>query len=310
MKSYDSDKEFIETIETTALKSILFEAAAAPKPGLVDRNNSGAHKDMDFFTFMASSASLAWLFGECAMEGLSYSLQVYRGLLKKIRPIGQKAEKRMFQATGGVNTHKGLIFSLGIICAAAGSIYRDRGDYVFKSHKIVSRVKEMVEGISEREFKDLDKKKTLTTGERLYLQYGVKGIRGQAESGFSNVMEVSLVVLKELLRQGSLGFNDILVQVLLHIMTVAEDSNVIGRHGMEMLDYVHECAGKALAAGGMMTEAGKKYVHEMDRDFTDKGISPGGSADLLAVTIMLYLLESGGDIQISKSSCMPVTDIL
>ena len=97
------EKEFIQTIRKPQ-KSILYEAAATPKPGLVDRNNSGAHKDMDFFTFMASAAALSDVFAECAVEGLLYSSLDFTGLLQKIRPIGMKAEKRMVLATGGVNT--------------------------------------------------------------------------------------------------------------------------------------------------------------------------------------------------------------
>ncbi|MFA6670989.1 MAG: triphosphoribosyl-dephospho-CoA synthase, partial [Bacillota bacterium] len=76
-------------------------------------------------------------------------------------------------------------------------------------------------------------------------------------------------------------------------MLVVEDSNVIGRHGLEALDYVRECAQRALAAGGMMTTVGKEYIYQMDRDFINKDISPGGAADLLAVTIMMYLMENG-----------------
>ncbi len=294
LSSHNNESEFIQFIQEIALKSTLFEVAATPKPGLVDRNNSGAHKDMDFFTFMASSAILPCVFTECARQGLSYSSSDFQGLLKKLRPIGVEAEKRMLQATAGVNTHKGLIFSLGIICAAAGSIYRDTGCKVIMCREISDRVKKMTSGISDRELKGTENNKRMTTGERLYNEHGVKGIRGQIESGFSAVTDKSLVVFKEMLRQGSLSLNDTLVQVLLHLMTVTEDSNVIGRHGMAMLDYVKKCANDALSAGGMLTKAGKKYICQMDRDFVDKGISPGGSADLLAVTIMLHLLENHG----------------
>jgi len=291
---YDiTEVEFIRMVNEAALKSILYEVAATPKPGLVDRRNSGAHNDMDFFTFMASSAALSGVFVQCAEEGLRYSSNDYKGLLERLRPIGINAEERMLKATSGVNTHKGLIFSLGIICAAAGSIYRDIRRPLITGGEISSRVKDMTVGLSERELKGLDKRKPLTTGEKLYIRYGVKGIRGQVESGFESVTKTPMKVLKEMLNEASISLNDALVHVLLHLMLVVEDSNVIGRHGLEALDYVRECAQRALAAGGMMTTVGKEYIYQMDRDFINKDISPGGAADLLAVTIMMYLMENG-----------------
>jgi len=287
------EKEFIQMIREAAQKSILYEAAATPKPGLVDRNNSGAHKDMDFFTFMASAAALSDVFAECAVEGLLYSSLDFTGLLQKIRPIGMEAEKRMFLATGGVNTHKGLIFSLGIICAAAGSIFRKTQNPKIPSLEISRRVKEMTAGLSERELKGLSEKKMLTTGERLYIKHGLKGIRGQAESGFEAVLKAPITVLTEMIDKKLLPINDILVHVLMYLMSDVEDTNVIGRHNLKTLRYVQDCAKKALALGGMLTKKGKDYIYLMDNDFIQKGISPGGSADLLAVTVMMYLLESG-----------------
>ena len=90
-----------------------------------------------------------------------------------------------------------------------------------------------------------------------------------------------------------LPINDILVHVLMYLMSDVEDTNVIGRHNLETLRYVQDSAKKALDLGGMLTKKGKDYIYAMDNDFIRKGISPGGSADLLAVTVMMYLLESG-----------------
>ncbi|HQA47653.1 MAG TPA: triphosphoribosyl-dephospho-CoA synthase CitG [Bacillota bacterium] len=293
MKVKCKDKEFIKLIREAAQKAILYEVAATPKPGLIDRNNSGAHKDMDFFTFMASAAALSNVFAECAVEGLQYPSLDFAGLLQKIRPIGMEAEQRMFRATGGVNTHKGLIFSLGIVCAAAGSIFRKSQNPRIPSLEISRRVKEMTAGISERELKGLIEKKTLTTGERLYVKYGLKGIRGQAESGFEALLKAPITVLREMIDKKLLPINDILVHVLMYLMSDVEDTNVIGRHNLETLRYVQDSAKKALDLGGMLTKKGKDYIYAMDNDFIRKGISPGGSADLLAVTVMMYLLESG-----------------
>jgi triphosphoribosyl-dephospho-CoA synthase len=89
----------------------------------------------------------------------------------------------------------------------------------------------------------------------------------------------------------TLHLNDILVQVLLHLMAVNEDTNIVARHDLETLEFVHHKAIKVLDLGGIMTPKGLQMTHEMDREFIDRNISPGGSADLLAVTVMFDLLS-------------------
>ena len=197
----------------------------------------------------------------------------------------------MFDATKGVNTHKGLIFSLGIICAATGCLYSEDNSLNQNSIDICSLVKLIAKDITI-ELDEAKNKDRLTYGETLYLRYGVKGIRGEVESGFNSVMEHSMPILKDLLKK-KININDILVHVLLNLMSYSEDSNVLGRHDMETLDFVKEKAQAALKHGGYLTLYGKIFVDEMDKYFIDKNISPGGSADLLAVTIMLYMIENG-----------------
>src|SRR5699024_6679000 len=107
-------KNFCNKISSMSIKSILYEVAATPKTGLVDRKNSGAHKDMDFFTFINSSSVLGSYFYNCTKAGIEFKGNDYRDLLKDIRPIGMEAEKDMFKATNNINTHKGIIFSQGI----------------------------------------------------------------------------------------------------------------------------------------------------------------------------------------------------
>ncbi len=283
--------EFCEHISEIAIESMLLEVSATPKPGLVDRNNSGSHKDMDFCTFMKSSASQIHTFYKCALEGLKFEGKDKKELLKLIRPIGIEGENKMFKATGGINTHKGLIFSLGIIAVAVGVQYKETRQQNMDVNDICHQVTEITEGIVSRELEDLNNKTALTYGEELYKKYGVKGIRGEAESGFLTVRNHSLPVLQELMKNND-NINDNLVQVLLHLMTVTEDINILGRHGIEQLEFVKSSAKKALSLGGIFTEKGRKKIFELDNEFIQKNISPGGSADLLAVTLMLYSLEN------------------
>lgn len=284
--------EFCQYISQLAVKAMLYEVAATPKPGLVDRNNSGAHLDMDYYTFMASSAALGSTFYKCTYAGLNFHEKDYSLLLDILRPIGVEGEKRMFDATGGVNTHKGLIFSLGIISAAAGTIFSKTADVVIPHEEVCIRASEIAKGISSRELKEADNKEKPTYGERLFRKYGTKGIRGEAEAGFVTVREYSFPVMDRLIKENKGSINDILVQVLLHLISVTEDTNVLGRHDFDTLDYVRKTALEALKLNGMFEPEGIRKIIEMDEEFIRRNISPGGSADLLAITLMLYFMEN------------------
>ncbi len=186
------------------IKSILYEVASTPKPGLVDRNNPGAHDDMDFFYFFLSSASvLNSYFYDCTKAGIEFEGKDYRSLLNNIRPIGIKAEKDMFKATKGVNTHKGIIFSLGIIAAVAGNLFRKTGKELHSPLEVCNLTKLMTKGIT-KELEDAHIKDNPTYGERLYIKYGIKGIRGEVESGFKTVLEYSFPMFSQLISKGEI----------------------------------------------------------------------------------------------------------
>ncbi len=287
--------EFCCYIRRLATKALLYEVSVTPKPGLVDRYNSGAHRDMDFFTFLNSSLSLSDYFYICAEQGINFNGDNYSDLLKSMRSIGIKAEKDMFNATEGVNTHRGLIFSIGIISVSTGLHFKKYGKEYISASEISDIVKLLAEDITV-ELNCINPNKNLTYGERLYLQYGVKGIRGEAEAGFETVLVHSLPVLKSLLKEEK-HINDILVNILLHLIVNTEDSNILGRHNSKILDYAKEKAENALKHGGYFTTEGRLLVEEMDRCFIEKNISPGGSADLIAVTLMLYFIENGDNIK-------------
>lgn len=282
---------WIQTIAQKALIALLYEVSASPKPGLVDRFNQGAHKDMNFFTFMASSASQVNYFFNCASEGVRYAGQNPEELFQVLREIGIDAEKAMFEATKGVNTHKGLIFSLGVICAAASCCVMENNGRNVDTDTVCAKVSQMTHGLCFRELTLMSKPRELTHGEKLYQKYGFKGIRGEVESGFPTVRNCSLPELKKLKSMETLEINDILVQTLLHLMAVNEDTNIAARHDKETLEYVQHYARRVLDSGGMLTMQGGRMVYEMDREFIQRNISPGGSADLLAVTVMFDLLS-------------------
>ncbi|SHK05597.1 triphosphoribosyl-dephospho-CoA synthase [Paramaledivibacter caminithermalis DSM 15212] len=286
-----NEKEiFTRNIESLALRSLLYEVSASPKPGLVDRNNNGAHNDMDFYTFIDSSSVLGETFYHCTLTGIEHK-DSSKTLLKAIRPFGIRGEKKMFAITNNVNTHKGLVFSLGIICAAIGYLYQKKPNRRWHANDICEQVKYMTEGLVERELMNKNFKNPVTYGEKLYIKYGVTGIRGEVTSGFQTVLNHGLPILKELMESRVGTFNDRLVQTLLNLMTHTEDSNILGRHNLDMLKRVQNEAKRIIELGGIFSPEGIKAIKEFDNWCIKHWVSPGGSADLLAVTIMLFLIE-------------------
>lgn len=284
-------EEIAHYIASIAQRAILYEVSTTPKPGLVDRENSGAHKDMDFFTFMASSSSLYRGMYQCALEGFSFEDEDKRELLNIIRKPGIQCEKEMFKATDGVNTHKGIIFSLGILSAVVGSLYRKHGFNYFSSEEICEEVKKISEDLSIKDFRNINDKAVLTHGERLYKQYGFKGIRGEVESGFYTVRKSALGLIRQWQVERVSSLNDLFLEILIHLMAYSEDTNVIIRGGVESLEYVKAVSKDFLKAGGMKQVDAKEKLNIMNSDFIERNISPGGSADLLAVTIFLGMAE-------------------
>lgn len=278
-------------IASLAQKAILYEVSTTPKPGLVDRNDSGSHKDMDFFTFISSSCSLYKGFYDCAMAGILFEETDYEKLLDTIRPIGIECEKAMFHATEGVNTHKGIIFSLGILCSLVGNLYSKFNITTFSAQNVCEMASKMTKNIIVKDFNEIKNKTKLTHGEFLYKEYGFKGIRGEVESGFKTVISYGLPIMKSWNINQNLEKNELFLEILLNLMAYSEDTNVVSRAGIEGLQYVQNTSKNFLINGGIK----QKYAHEklfsMNEDFIKRNISPGGSADLLAVTIFLALVD-------------------
>ena len=282
---------FFSRIGAAAVEAVLYEVSATPKPGLVDRANSGAHNDMDFFTFLSSAAALRHCFDECAAEGIRHTEEPIQALLPYLQAVGAAAEQNMFAMTRGVNTHKGMIFSLGLLSGAAG--WAAGRQLPLGSELLCGLAARMCEGLCAAAFSGLSRKpeSELTRGELMYLRFGAAGVRGEAQSGFQSVRKWSLPVYRRE-RLAGCSINDALVDALLALMAGTADTNILGRHDRDALHYVQKSAAEAIRLGGMQTETGRAAVREMDQIFIRKWISPGGSADLTAVTHFLYELEA------------------
>ncbi len=273
-----------------AVEAMLMEAACTPAPGLVDRDNTGAHRDMDFFSFLTSSSALAASMFRCAAAGYRHQ-GTPAELLPVLRLIGQEGERQMLQATGGVNTQKGLLFLLGILTAA--TTYSLRSAPVTAAGHVLDTAAAITSGLVANELVPLksgQKKAGLTAGEKLYVKYGVTGIRGEMEAGMPSIRTHGLPVLRTALRQG-LSLNDALVHTLLSLMSVVADTTILHRHDMAVLGEVQNQARVIIKNGGMLTTTGRAEIAALDKTFIDRNVSPGGVADLLAATYFLYLVE-------------------
>ncbi len=279
-------------IEALATQALLYEVAATPKPGLVDSHNTGAHNDMDIFTFFRSAAALGPAFSKCFLAGASHE-GMAEALLPAIRAIGIDAEHEMLKVTGGVNTHKGILFSMGLLCGAAGLLSQERHGSGFSAENLCDTAARIVSGIIERDFGSLAEKPILTYGERLYLKHGITGIRGEVAGGFQTVRQVSLPLIRE--KWAAVDTNTLLVELLLRIMAHSEDSNILGRHDLAMLGTVQKKAREILEQGGAFSSKGMAAVRDFDQWCIRQWVSPGGSADLLAVTVFLHTWEIDHD---------------
>lgn len=278
----------MKDIAALALEAMLYEVSATPKPGLVDRHDSGAHHDMDFFTFMSSAAALRNYFDTCVRLGAEHGQEDIACLLSYLQAAGIVAERQMFAMTQGINTHKGMIFSLGLLTGAAG--WAQANGTQMTAEKLCQLVSAMTKGICAQAYGNLEKKEKLTKGEAMYQRYGVRGVRGEAEDGFPSVLKYGLPIYRKA-RDDGRDINDSLIDTLLNLIANTFDTNILGRHDMEALHYAQKAAANVIAQGGMTTDAGRQAVEALNQDFIQRWISPGGSADLVAATHFLYELE-------------------
>ncbi len=275
------DNAFLDKVAANAARALLYEVATTPKPGLVDCNNSGSHSDMDLFTFIDSTAVLTPYFRSFVEKGMDYADMQPESVLPLLRYPGLKAEDAMYRITKGTNCHKGIIFSMGVVCTAIGMLYA-QGKAISTSD-ILALSGEICSSLMD-DFKNMQDPRSY--GEKLYAQYGISGIRGEACSGYPSVEKVALPALKSYLGKG-MTLNDAGAWTLINLLSATEDSNIIARSDIKTLKEVKANAKKILEK----EDCSKGLLEQMDREFIKKNISPGGCADLLALTYFLYFME-------------------
>lgn len=329
-----------------ALRAALHEAAVTPKPGLVCPDSQGAHTDMDFPLLVASAFSLAPYFDAAARLGRDSAHHPPEAVFEALRQAGREAEAKMLAVTGGVNTHRGLVFSLGIlvcatarnhalglpchcaaVCAAGAALVRGVTAQDLapleplrvlcasaRGQKSAQAVPQGGEGLPLSRAQSCPTVppggcpdmppdgwakvlaearrslgRPLTAGERLYVRHGVTGARGEAEQGFPHLAAAK----QEFDRwKTALGFNGAAVHALLRLMADSVDTNILHRGGLEALALVRAEARRTLALGGLGTPGGRAALEALGALCLERRLSPGGCADMLALTLYFHFLEN------------------
>ncbi|MNO16642.1 2-(5''-triphosphoribosyl)-3'-dephosphocoenzyme-A synthase [compost metagenome] len=261
--------------------SLLAEAAFFPSPGLVNLIDSGPHRDMDFFTFVRSVASLLPFFEQALSDDVLSEGD--EEVFQKLREIGYRAETSMFSFTNHINTHKGSIFLFLIVIGA----YR-----LICHHKIQKKPEELFATIRKMTGKVLDQdirnNKNETIGQRANRDFGLLGIRGEVIQGLPNVRHVGLTVFQKTLSEGR-RLNRALTTTLLHIQSELNDTTLLSRgYTLKRIDRVKQLSSDLKHLSLTKTKA--KYFITVDKIFVMENLNPGGAADLTAVTLFVWLL--------------------
>ncbi|CDC08727.1 putative uncharacterized protein [Lachnospiraceae bacterium CAG:364] len=274
-------------------KALFYEVNTSLKPGLVDRLHNGSHKDMRLSTFINSAYSLTDYFCQCVKEGLSCdcSKKELPLLFQKLRGIGKQAEKNMLFATQGINTHKGIVFSGGILCAAIG-YYISTNSKDISSENFLLSLPQICRCMLPELLSDyltLTPDTAKTNGEKLYLKYKITGIRGEAKEGFPLLFNVGFPLFQAVLKKGFSLWQAGLI-TLLHYIACTEDTNLIIRSDYQLACKIQKDLQQFLAHATY--EEQLSILPKLDAFFVSRNISPGGSADMLALTYFLYFIQN------------------
>lgn len=258
-----------------AAEALLGELDTWPKPGLVSPFDNGSHDDMDYGTFLRSIAALHPFFVDFASAGAAGAD------MDELRRIGRLAEAAMLAATGGVNTHRGAIFALGLLCAAAGADAN------------VSSPRRLAQTVGRRWGGDILRGPIPLNshGSGALRRFGAGGARAEAAKGFPHALTIGLPAL----RAGRVlsGHEDAArAYAFFGLLASVEDTNLLHRGGEDGLAEARSAAWDFLLGGGVGRKDWLGHAMAVHRRFVSRRLSPGGSADLLAVTIFLDRIGS------------------
>lgn len=261
-----------ERIADEAVGALLTEALLTPKPGLVDASGQHSHPDMTLALLATSAEALRDPLQQCADAARAIPLGLE--LRAHIGAIGRAGERRMLAATGGVNTHRGALWALGLLSAGVAAAENNFEAVDFASR--LARLPDTARSVS----------RTMSHGEHARLTYGAGGAAGEARDRFPHVVDQGLPMLRSCRRRGEPA-DAAALNALMAIMARLQDTCVLHRTGLAGLDFVHRSAAEVLRSGGCGADAGRRRLERFCRQAGGLGVSTGGSADLLAATLFL-----------------------
>jgi triphosphoribosyl-dephospho-CoA synthetase len=291
MKLFNSKKNYLfyffkkfnqEKLKNIAVKIIKIEFACIPSLGLVNFQNSGSHKDMNIKTFLKSTKTFYHYF-----DDINILVQKEQKLnFEKLRFLGIKQEKRMFQATNNINTQKGLIFAYGIIYYI--SLYSLTNHISFNSWS------NLIKNFSKPLEKDFYFYKNKTPGEKIFIEYKIKGARGEALNGYKIVFNKAIPFLKKCLKKYPyLKKEEIYLCLLIFYLKEIDDTTLISKIGYNQSQKIKQ---KAKILINYLLKKNfiffKKKIIKKNKYFKKKNISPGGCADLCVITLFLFFIYS------------------
>ncbi len=279
-------------LSSLATQCLLYEISLSPKPGLVDKFGCGAHKDMDYFSFLSSTSSLSAYWTELVNLANQVTFGEKVNETEELRLIGIDMERNMLQFTSGVNTQKGAIFLIGMLVYAVAKL-------VFEESELSgANIQKELISLNKKNLEDelLRANSSSTHGKRMFEKYGSDaggGIRKELALGLPIVFYHALPTLKQYASRDGDFLKDeksaqkVLIKCLLKIISINNDSNILYRSNIETLRQLQAMAENCLKNSENFNRNYKKLCEFC----IDKYISPGGSADLLAASIFLYQLQ-------------------
>jgi len=267
-------------IARLAVRSLYHELALYPKPGLVSLRDNGAHRDMDAATFMRSLFSLRGYFSAIASAGMRDAG------FAELQQLGIAAESRMLRATRGINTHRGAIFTLGILTAAAGHAVACNIEPSDNSLRAI------VTGKWSRDLRAITVARAAapTHGQLMAARHGVTGARGEALMGFPSVFGIALPALRDALARGA-DIDHALLHAFFTLLAGTTDTNVLFRGGAEGLRFIQTQAAEFLQRGSIFEAGWWRRAESLHRQCSARNLSPGGCADLLAAARFVHQLQ-------------------
>lgn len=264
-------------LRNLAISALWLEVITYPKPGLVSLVDNGSHRDMSASTFLRSAMSLRFFFEAAASAGMIGCT------FSTLQRLGMAAETRMLRTTSGVNTHRGAIFSLGLLAAAAGW-------HLAKNAAAPETA--IGEIVRERwgEELALHQRVPHSNGSRVSARHGTGGALAEALAGFPSVFFVALPAYRSVLAAGG-SSNQARVQAFFALLAQLNDTNLLHRGGAAGLAYSRNAAATFLGNGGVLSPEWRKSAIAVHQECCKRGLSPGGSADLLAACVFIHSLK-------------------